>query len=60
MNEDQFRAALNRANRENQLLFVTDGTERGIALGLDSKRGVAILHGGKELPLADIVEDIFS
>lgn len=35
MTQDEFRAAMNAANRENRLLWLTDGLVSGIALGYD-------------------------
>lgn len=56
MDDTQFREAMNRAKREDRLLWVADDSDFGIAVGLDSGRRVAILHDKTELPLAGLRE----
>lgn len=56
MTEYEFRAAMAGAEREDRLLWVMAGPASGIAVGLDSGRGVVILHSGQEMPLADARE----
>lgn len=45
MTQDEFGEAMNRAKRENSLLWVTNGVVSGIALGYDSKTSEAIVDG---------------
>ena len=52
MNEDEFRAAMARASRANDILHVADDEAFGVAVGYDSARGVIILHGNHEMPMA--------
>lgn len=44
MTQDEFRAAMNAANRENRLLWLTDGLVSGIALGYDSGTDEVVFH----------------
>ena len=57
MTEDEFRAGLNAASLANQLFWVKSKDISGIAVGLDSGRGVAILHPNVEVPLSELEED---
>ena len=51
MTQDEFRAALNRANRENELLWVANDTIYGIALGYDSGTNEVVLFKNERAPL---------
>jgi hypothetical protein len=54
--QDEFRAAMNAANREDRLLFVANDDFHGIAVGYDSGTDEAVLHGGSRAPLAGLRE----
>jgi hypothetical protein len=55
--QDEFRAAMNAAKREGRLLWVTNGTVSGIALGYDSGTNEAVLHKDVRVPLDGLRED---
>lgn len=57
MTQDDFREAMNRAKRENRLLWVSNGAVSGIALGYDSGTDEAVLFKDVRLPLAGLFED---
>ena len=57
MTQDEFRNAMNRAKRENRLLWVTNGAISGIALGYDSGTDEAVLHKNERVPLSGLRED---
>lgn len=57
MTQDEFRAAMNAANRENRLLWLTDGLVSGIALGYDSGTDEVVFHKDVRAPLAGMKED---
>lgn len=54
MTQDEFRDAMNQAKRECAILWVTDGTVSGVALGYDSGTDEAILFKNGRVPLADL------
>jgi hypothetical protein len=56
--QDEFREAMNRAKRENRLLWVTNGTVSGIALGYDSGTNEAVLHKNTRVSLNGLREDL--
>jgi hypothetical protein len=56
MTQDEFRAAMNAAKRENRLLWVTNSTVSGIALGYDSGTNEAVLFKDERLPLDGLRE----
>jgi hypothetical protein len=57
MTQDEFREAMNRAKRESRLLWVTNGTISGIALGYDSGTNEAVLHKDVRVSLDGLREN---
>jgi hypothetical protein len=56
MTQDEFREAMNRSKLENRLLWVSNGTVSGIALGYDSGTNEAVLHKNERVPLDGLTE----
>jgi len=54
MTEEEFRRAMNNANRTNGICILMHGDREVIAVGLDSSRGVAILFKAGEVPLSEL------
>ena len=52
MTQDEFREAMNAAKKADRLLWLTDGTVSGIALGYNSGTDEVIFHNEVHAPLA--------
>jgi hypothetical protein len=57
MTQDEFRLEMNKAKRENRLLWVSGKEVSGVALGYDSGTDEAVLFKDQRIPLAELTVD---
>lgn len=57
MTQDEFREAMNKAKRENRLLWVDGDDLSGVALGYDSGTNEVILFKDQRIPLDQVQID---
>jgi hypothetical protein len=53
MTEEEFRSRFDTDRRDSRLTWVAGGIAKGIAVGIDSGKGIILLQGGGHISFAD-------